>query len=210
MRHEKKYRLLECTDQEVRQVLLHHPLSFRKAYPDRYINSLYFDTNNLQSYQENQAGISQRLKYRIRWYGKSIAMVSKPNLEKKIRDNQFGRKETVALPDFKLADAEQLQRIAAAHIPAILGPKVITRYRRSYLISSNQKIRATIDTEVCYYGFNNFHWLPMPHKDPAVILELKCEKAAVDLLTSANQNIPFRITKNSKYVNAIHALYVMG
>lgn len=210
MRHEKKYRLLDCSAQELRQVLLHHPMSFRKAFPDRHINSLYFDTNDLQSYQENQAGISQRLKYRIRWYGEALEQANKPTLEKKIRDNQFGRKELLPLPDFQLRDAAQLRRLANEHIPKELSPKVITRYRRSYLISSNQQLRATIDTNVCYFGFSNYQWLPMPQLDQAIILELKCGKNEVELLARANQNIPFRITKNSKYVNAILALYAIA
>ena len=206
MRYEKKYRITECSAQEVLQVLWHHPMSFRKAYPDRRINSLYFDSPDLQSLQENQAGISQRRKYRIRWYGEELYQVKKPKLEIKIRNNQFGRKELIDLPDFDLRDPRVLEGLSREHVPEDLRPSVLTRYKRAYFQSQSARLRATVDTEVCYYGFKEFHLLPMPHRDEAIILEMKCAKEDAKLLKEANQQVPFRITKNSKYVNGVMAV----
>jgi len=42
-----------------------------KVYDDRLINSIYYDDENYCTAQDNLAGISNRKKYRIRWYNNS-------------------------------------------------------------------------------------------------------------------------------------------
>ena len=203
MRHEKKYRIEHSSESEIKQLLLSHPDSFSTAFPDRHINSIYFDTAALTSFQQNQDGISQRTKYRIRWYGDSLSQISSPQLEIKIRDNEFGTKDITPLADFDLSQAHQLEAIAKKHIPLELMPKVITRYKRAYYISHNQILRATVDTAVTYHGFGKYQYKTVPHLDPAIILELKCAKEEVSFLSDACQHIPYRIQKNSKYVNGV-------
>ena len=58
-------------------------------YNDRVVNSIYYDTNNFKSAQDNLAGISQRKKYRVRWYNDD-----KKNIlyEVKIKKNNLGKK----------------------------------------------------------------------------------------------------------------------
>ena len=207
MRHEKKYRIENASAREVVQTILDHQASFRTAFPDRYINSIYFDSADLTSFQQNQDGISKRIKYRIRWYGKDLTQAKDPNLEIKIRDNQFGKKEIISLPDFDLTDADELEKIAKEHIPAALIPKVITRYQRAYYLSHNEILRATIDKDIAYYGFDKYSYKKTASLDSAIVLELKCDKEELDYLTEASQQIPFRMAKNSKYVNAVFAQY---
>ena len=203
MRHEKKYQIENASLMEVQQVLLAHPFSFGTAFPSRFINSIYFDSSDLGSFQQNQNGISERVKYRIRWYGEDIHDVRNPQLEIKIRSNQFGKKEIVHLPDFKLNDAVAIERITKEYIPNELMPKVITRYQRQYYVTHNQILRATIDGGVRYFGFDGYRYKANPTLDEAIILELKCEKDHVAFLAEAAQLIPFRIRKNSKYVNGV-------
>jgi len=203
MRHEKKYRIEYASLMEVQQVLLTHPSSFSTAFPSRFINSMYFDSADLGSFQQNQNGISERVKYRIRWYGEDMLMAKNPQLEIKIRNNEFGKKEIVSLPDFHLSDTSAIEKIAKEHIPNELMPKVITRYQRQYYITQNQILRATIDGGVTYYGFDGFLYKSTPNLDAAIILELKCEKDQISYLSEAAQHIPFRIRKNSKYVNGV-------
>jgi len=205
MRHEKKYRIEQASENEIKQVLLSHPASFQTAFPDRFINSIYFDSSALSSFQQNQNGVSQRSKYRIRWYGDTLTLINSPQLEIKIRDNEFGSKVITPLPDFDLSKPEQLEVISKKYIPLELMPKVITRYKRAYYISHNQIVRATLDTKVSYHGFGKYQYKAVPHLDKALILELKCPKEEVALLTDACQQIPYRIQKNSKYVNGIFA-----
>ena len=51
-------------------------------YPDRYINTIYLDNPDYESVRDNLAGISDRLKIRIRWYDGDPVV----KLEKKIRN----------------------------------------------------------------------------------------------------------------------------
>ena len=64
LRYERKYRAEETTLSEVFQTVKLHPASFRKAFPDRFINSIYLDTYELDYYNDNIAGISDRIKQR--------------------------------------------------------------------------------------------------------------------------------------------------
>ncbi len=205
MRHEKKYRIQDASLLEVQQVLLTNPNSFGVAFPNRFINSIYFDSADLGSFHQNQDGVSERVKYRIRWYGEDLKVAKNPQLEIKIRNNEFGKKEIVALPDFKLDDLAILEAIAKKFIPQELMPKVITRYERKYFVTQNQVLRATIDSGVSYYGFDGYKYKTNPSWDEAIILELKCKKEEVAFLAEVCQYIPFRIQKNSKYVNGVFA-----
>ena len=65
-----------------------------KSYQDRRVNSLYFDTVDYQGIRENLAGISNRFKLRLRWYGEiNDKYNNKFILEKKIRNGRLGSKE---------------------------------------------------------------------------------------------------------------------
>ena len=41
---------------------------FKKIYPNRKINSIYFDCENLKNVWDNINGFSKRIKIRLRWY----------------------------------------------------------------------------------------------------------------------------------------------
>ena len=44
-------------------------LAFRKIYPTRRINSIYYDNSSYSAMEESIEGNSLRSKKRIRWYG---------------------------------------------------------------------------------------------------------------------------------------------
>ena len=62
--------------------------NFTKLYDDRIINSIYYDTNNLKCANDNLAGLSNRKKYRTRWYNTD----SNFNFEIKIKENKLTKK----------------------------------------------------------------------------------------------------------------------
>ena len=97
-RYELKYHLTAYSVAHCTQVVLQHPASFQKAFPDRQVNNIYFDTPELTSFLNNVDGISERKKYRIRWYGEDFDQIDQPVLEQKIKENQLGSKVSVALP----------------------------------------------------------------------------------------------------------------
>src|SRR5687768_10170233 len=102
MRYERKYRTEGYTLEEITHLVRMHRASFRKAFPDRCINSLYLDTTELDFMHDNIMGLSGRTKQRIRWYGYDLQHITKPVLEIKIKNNELGKKQYVILPDFKI------------------------------------------------------------------------------------------------------------
>ena len=74
-----------------------------KSYEDRYINSVYYDDDKLSLAQDNLSGISNRKKYRIRWYNNS-----KENYDEiKIKKNNLGKK-IILKSDQKISNFENL------------------------------------------------------------------------------------------------------
>ena len=69
MRYERKYRIENVDISLINQIVKMHPAGFRKAYPDRSVNNIYLDTPDFETYRANVAGVSERKKYRVRWYG---------------------------------------------------------------------------------------------------------------------------------------------
>ena len=67
--------------------------SFRRAYPNRKINSLYFDNYLYKSLTDSLEGNSTRIKKRIRWYGQSRKK-SVGTLESKRKQGYLSWKES--------------------------------------------------------------------------------------------------------------------
>lgn len=206
MRYERKYRIEEASAQEVREVLRVIPGSFHESFPDRWVNSIYFDGPGFEALQENLSGVSNREKYRIRWYGEVRQRIEKPVLEKKIKSNQLGTKEHTKLQPIDLLKSIDLSTALRqqTEVGPALQPVVIVRYLRQYLVSMDQQVRATIDRHLQYYPFSgpNPVW-HSPIRDEAVILEIKYGQDQEDKIDQILQAIPFRLTKNSKFVSGL-------
>jgi len=91
-RYEIKFVLDESSYSDAMQWLYVYTNAVNR-YPDRYINTIYLDNPDFESVRDNLAGISDRLKTRIRWYDGDPVV----KLEKKIRKGRLGRKETIPL-----------------------------------------------------------------------------------------------------------------
>lgn len=86
-----------------------------------------------------------------------------------------------------------------------LRPSLMNTYLRSYLISADGRFRLTIDREMNYHSFNARQ---IPHRravqDAAFVLEIKYESDHdSDYSALIGQRLPFRLGKNSKYVNGL-------
>jgi hypothetical protein len=119
----------------------------------------------------------------------------------------------VHLPDFKIDRffsyeeyMQQHQWLASNYIL----PTVMVRYMRSYYMSLDGRFRVTIDRDLLYYPTDQrLNFDITPYTDPAIIIEVKYElkeneNLNIDYLT---QDFPFRLTRNSKYVNAVMMCY---
>lgn len=206
MRYERKYKVENINQEVVRQIVQSHPASFRKIFPDRQINNIYFDTANLVAYNENVDGIANRRKFRVRWYGQDIFKIEKPKVEIKIKNNLLGRKETYPAIDFELMDLKPLTNSITKHSDLKLSfiPTLINSYQRSYYGTANGDFRITIDWNLQYFSLMNArHFTRYNIADEATVIELKYEEDKEDIADPILQNIPFRFTKSSKYVSGM-------
>ena len=69
--------------------------------------------------------------------------------------------------------------------------------------SFDQRIRATIDQDLSYYSIGQNEIYPAATKDNAIILEIKYDQNDSDIAEDCVQAIPYRLTKNSKYVSGM-------
>lgn len=140
------------------------------------VKSLYFDTYDDQCYYENQAGVDNRKKYRIRTYNDNTDVIK---LECKYSRHDRKRKEAcrisfqqsqslinneASLPIQTLFDSgkraehgfaeekksqELLQRFLIEKRMNLLVPKIIVEYRRTPYIFAGGNVRITFDRTIC-------------------------------------------------------------
>lgn len=207
MRYERKYRIEETSPDLVKAIVRRHPAGFRVLYPDRRINNIYFDTADYRAFNENVAGIAQRRKYRIRWYGDDYSRLHRPVLETKIKDNELGGKENRPLESVPWEELPRLFGQTSLLRYHNLFPVLVNTYRRSYFGSANGKFRITVDWDLAYAPWRTDGAIPFSLRQDDVILELKYEAADEKDAGPVWGGLPFRQTKNSKFVSGIQMLY---
>jgi hypothetical protein len=210
LRYERKYRLDDWSPPVVEQIIRMHPASFYQPYPPRWVNNIYFDTPSFTSFKDNVAGISQRVKHRMRWYGRPFYHVDQPVLEAKIKHNETGRKESIRLGGtYTLENIQELTQMArdAWNKGNEFGAVLLNTYHRSYWISANQKFRLTIDYQLQYSPVTERKKIHLDYNDRSTVVEVKYPIELDDESGTIFQYLPFRQTKNSKYVNGISWVY---
>ena len=179
---------------------MNNAFAFSSSFPDRTVNSIYYDTLDYTAYNDNLLGISNRIKYRVRWYGMDKSWIENPILEKKIKRNILGTKEYTKLKAFDLClGAPNILPFTQLNLEAM----VLIQYDRTYLESFDHKIRATIDRNLRYSPFSNNKELITSINDDAIILEIKFDESHYEHAMDCLQTIPYRMTKNSKYVSGM-------
>ncbi len=219
-RYERKFFVEETDKHTVERMLRFHPAIFSEIYHERFVNNIYFDSMNLRAYQENLMGATERVKFRIRWYGRLLGDIEKPTLELKIKNNMLGAKLSYPLKQFRLDEnfsRRLLQKEIFPHsdLPGwlveglkLLEPSLLNRYRRKYFLSADKRYRLTIDTDMEFYRIkhqkNSF--AEKVGIGDCIVLELKYPREDDDDAERITNNLPFRMTKNSKYVSGIDLL----
>ena len=221
-RFERKFAIADMHYNEIVQQVRNNRAAFSSLHHPRYINNIYFDTNDLDFYTDNVSGKGSRKKARIRWYGDLMGNITKPVLEFKMREGMVGNKLSFPLVPFTLDKSftgEYIQDILrsselpdwATTVMLMLKPALLNRYSRQYFISFDNKFRLTVDDELTYYGIGNGlnNFMEKQTCDD-VIVELKYDQVH-DGKDSAyvTNDIPFRLTKSSKYVNGFELLHPM-
>ena len=183
---------------------------FNFQYEKRKVNSIYFDDQNYSSIRENLDGVSEKTKYRIRWYGKKN-IITKPNFEIKSKKG-FETKKTflniVELNTLSLIKNSNLMKIKNLinnkfKFKKIIFPLLTTHYDREYFISNNGLVRATVDY--------NLQSKPLSYnKDNDILknyysnitLEIKYDTNLDKYVRDNLKSISSRLSRNSKFVNS--------
>ena len=156
-RVEKKFVLGKMKDIYLIKLLLN--LGFYKQYPNREISSIYLDTLNYDYVRENINGVSERKKIRFRWYDDKFEKIF---LEEKNKNNFTVSKvvNKISLISNKKNILNDLAKFLLSNKTKIIknqNCKMVlkTNYKRSYWISSDKKIRATIDIDINASNLSN-------------------------------------------------------
>lgn len=204
MRYERKYRIDNQHYLQVLQEVMNIRGAFHSAYPDRWVNSIYLDNPNYGALRENLSGVSDRSKYRLRWYGEDFDDISNPILEEKVKSNLLGYKNLQKLQSTSLSPMNIRTTLNIDMLKDInVEPVVMIRYLRTYLVSYDEGVRITIDRNLQYRGVNNFQVDPFPVYDEAIILEVKYDQDIEEEIQDILQSIKYRLTKNSKFVSGM-------
>jgi hypothetical protein len=190
---------------------------FKKIYFNRRVNSIYYDTIDLNCLWDNINGYSNRNKYRVRWYNNIDN--SEVFFERKTKINQTTQKIKLSLGKFKnqndlnnfLKTQEFINKIFK--ITTLNLVKVLNiSYDRDYYIDTENKLRITFDQKITAHQdsegklFKNFVNLNNN------ILEFKYLDKNSEYVRDKMFNLNFntRNQKFSKYVQSFMILNEMG
>ena len=204
---------------EVEIIVKSNKRIFSEIFYSRIVNNIYFDLFGFASFYDNIDGNTERKKYRIGWYGKLFGEITNPTFEIKYKKGLLGYKDQYKLNSFIMdkhfSNKTISHIIANSSIPKkikfilkSLTPTLLNSYRRKYFQSSNKIYRITIDDNQGFYPIKNINnsFLQCFH-DESVVLELKYKTIYDEGSEKVTNEFPFRLTKNSKYVNGINKLY---
>jgi len=200
-----------------------HWAVFRSPYPERWVNSIYFDTYNYHSFLENLSGASARIKVRYRWYGRDVK-IDKGTLEVKCKRNYFGWKLNYKVATSPYADGNQWRDTLASIRSQISGegwywiekhpmPIFINQYYRKYFVSHDERVRITVDT---HQNVWDQRFKPSPnflHKTnlpKTVVVELKFHRNDQEYAAEVIQGMPLRVSRHSKYITGVRSMRGMG
>jgi len=186
---------------------------FRTAFPSRTVNSLYFDTPEMDSYIDNCEGAGSRRKVRLRWYGDTLEPQSL-RFEIKIRSAGCGGKQLVEVEGSRVplrpirSLSSRLRRELPRELRADLDdspiPYLINRYRREYYVTASG-IRLTVDSEMSSRKLLGGHFF-VPRELPTTVTTVVEVKYAVGNAQAARRalsSFPVSPAKNSKYAQAV-------
>ncbi len=197
-----------------------HPAGFRTTYPPRQVNNIYFDTRELPDLDDHLAGVPDRAKLRLRWYGTEHESVT-GRIEHKQKRNWLGRKVAVdvkcPLDLTQMAWREILDSLAGLDLGPLAitfrtryRPVVINTYWREYFASADSQVRLTMDTRLNFYSQvrnskPNLRW--RTSSEDLTVIEVKSDADQQERLRDVIARFPLRATAHSKYVRGVLGAY---
>ncbi len=216
MRNEIKITVDSIHINTVRNLILLHPSGFIKHHPPRFINNIYYETPDNECFFENSAGLSDRKKYRLRWYGNSFVL-NESVFEIKNKKNIYNWKNSYNLNvkiDLHHMKWKEVFNIIKENISSDQDmnflrhfiPIIINQYYREYYITFDRKIRLTLDYSLKTYPQNSLIYPNIRHKillDNNFNVEIKSESMNLKEIIGIFESMPLRPGKNSKYINCV-------
>lgn len=161
-RKEKKYKLTVSDQNILKNKLIDKGMKI--LYPKRTVNSIYFDTNNLDFYLNSEEGVLPRKKIRLRWYDKDIKKIFKEikisSVEGRFKTSEpFLYNENIFKNNLQLLDNEF----------GILKPQMQITYSREYFFFND--LRITFDSNIQYTDRSSLNNIVT--KDKETVMEIK-------------------------------------
>ena len=215
-RYEKKIIVPFKKQHLIKNLVFLSPMRFKKQYKDRIVNSLYFDTDELKFYKTNIEGLNIRKKFRIRWYGDLNHRTNiyfeikekRGHLGSKkifpIKNNNFSNKRLEICDLIKAANQLRIENQSLLYLYK-LRPKLKVSYLREYYISATNNCRLTVDQKISYSKVNDKNYsIRKTHAlIDEIVIELKYSSKLNLSILNNFLNMPFRLSRNSKYVNGL-------
>ena len=203
LRREIKYNFQDFNLFHIKKfIILKYNLN--KIYHDRYVNSIYFDTTNLKSANDNLTGLSMRKKFRIRWYNNDDFF----RFEIKKKENKLSKKIIFDQDCFvknRLFKSDKIHKFLKLNK---LTEICFIRYLRSYYMYKD--LRVTFDRNIIYKSLLNNPQNKIK-KSYEKIIEIKFNNFSqysrnLNLLT---KDFSIVSSRNSKYLNSLNYLGIL-
>jgi hypothetical protein len=201
---------------------------FKRKYENRSVNSLYYDTLNLDFANDNISGQSSRIKIRTRWYTKNNENFldefckskyfrfeikrKKNNYSDKIFfPKQYSEIKNSAIDQRTFLKKELNNEICKfselSHL--ILKDTMFVGYNREYYEhTSLEHVRLTIDKDLsCLICSKIPNSKNTKISNNFIIVEIKFNQKNENLLKNILKKFPFRQIRSSKYLYAISKYY---
>ena len=215
-RYERKFLVPLYLDSHALFLIQNSSIGFQQSNPARRVNSIYFDSDDLLFAKQNIDGVSQRYKVRVRYYG-LLNSLNNPLLEIKYKQGNVGSKYLIKLKkpfsfgdEINLISLFELNELPNDLIDLFhsLIPKVFVSYYRNYYLSYCNNYRLTYDHSIVYKSMetnviSKFSEDSFIHSNNN-ILELKYDIEHDNYSSKTIDKLPFRLSRNSKYVNALY------
>ena len=185
-RKEKKFRVTMNDFHKFQGHL--HQQGMKTLFDPRLITSVYFDTADLNMFNDSEEGVLPRKKVRIRWYDDNKLFT----LENKTSSIE-GRFKVTSKLENNISESELLTKKRMDAQYGHIQPTLKVSYKRSYYVFN--EMRMTFDKDICYQNLKYAD--KRKYHDPERVIEIKipanCPDDFVETL------IPFPTARFSKY-----------
>jgi SPX domain protein involved in polyphosphate accumulation len=215
-RYEIKY---TCSPEKLSYVLSwieNSDAFFKIQYPQREVNSLYFDTYGFNDASSNLIGLGNRKKLRLRWYGSNNEQTNIV-AEYKYKVNGTVGKSSIPLGSFSITSIRinELKEIVSclekrlAYDIRINNPVLRVHYHRDYYCNHDKSIRITIDKDLYFSPVNSIDASIMSNNNisqPYNVIEFKYDIRNAKEAANYISNFPLRPVRHSKYLASFSIL----